>query len=179
MSDAMTSIRLPLSALCAVLLLAMAPSAQAQWKWRDADGRTQYSDRPPPPHVADKDILSRPSVAVPRPQPTPPAPGTTPAATGNAARAGVGASGASAPGRAASEASSRERIERERKAAEDKLAADTAAENCRQAQNQVRLLESGVRLSSTNERGERIPMDDTAKQEKMRQMQAMVTASCK
>ena len=32
----------------------------AQWKWRGANGQMQYSDLPPPPGVAEKDILQRP-----------------------------------------------------------------------------------------------------------------------
>src|SRR5690242_2612421 len=42
--------------LAAVLL----QPAQAQWKWRDKNGQTQYSDLPPPPNVPEQDILSRP-----------------------------------------------------------------------------------------------------------------------
>ena len=42
------------------LLLLMAGPALAQWKWRDAAGKVQYSDLPPPAGVAEKDILQRP-----------------------------------------------------------------------------------------------------------------------
>ncbi|HVL07616.1 MAG TPA: DUF4124 domain-containing protein, partial [Burkholderiaceae bacterium] len=41
-----------LPALFAVMGLALAPaSAEAQWKWRDAQGRLVYSDVPPPPSI--------------------------------------------------------------------------------------------------------------------------------
>ena len=47
--------------LCLLLLiLPLLALAQTQWKWRDAQGRVQYSDRPPPAGTADKDILARP-----------------------------------------------------------------------------------------------------------------------
>ena len=55
--------RRPLGVMCALALMALTSIAHAQWKWRDADGRTQYSDRPPPPSVAEKDILQRPASA--------------------------------------------------------------------------------------------------------------------
>ena len=38
-------------------LVALPTQAAMQWKWRDAQGQVQYSDRPPPPGVSDKDIL--------------------------------------------------------------------------------------------------------------------------
>ena len=43
-------------------LMPSSPAA-AQWKWRDAQGRVQYSDRPPPTTVPDRDILTRPAAA--------------------------------------------------------------------------------------------------------------------
>ncbi|WP_431265770.1 DUF4124 domain-containing protein [Roseateles chitinivorans] len=162
--------RRPLGVICALALMALTSIAHAQWKWRDADGRTQYSDRPPPPSVADKDILARPSNA-PRVSATP----------GQAASQGpsASASGASAPARAASEASSRDKLERERKAQEDKARTEAMAEDCRQAQNRMRLLESGVRLRSGTQTGESQPMTEQMRQDNVRQAQAVITASCK
>lgn len=162
--------RLTTGLLCALALLALTPSAQAQWKWRDADGRVQYSDRPPPPNVADKDILQKPSASS-RPMSSPPA--------GAAVSASAAASAASAPARAASEASSRDKIERERKAAEEKQRNEAMAENCRNAQNRMRVLESGVRLRSGTQTGESQPMTEQMRQDEVRQMQAVITANCK
>lgn len=161
----MTSKRLSLSMLCGLALLASIPVAQAQWKWRDADGRTQYSDRPPPPGVAEKDILSRPSNAARAPVAA--APGARPAAA------------ASAPAKPASGVSSRDKIEQERKAQEDKERDAANADNCREAKARRELLESGVRIREQNERGEPIPMDEAARAAQMKQVQAVITASCK
>lgn len=158
--------RRPLGVMCALALMALTSIAHAQWKWRDADGRTQYSDRPPPPSVAEKDILQRPTNAVR----VAPAPGVP---------ASAAASGASAPGRAASEPSSREKVERERKAQEDKARTEAMAENCRQAQNRQRMLESGVRLRSGTVGGESQPMTEQMRQDEIRQMQTVITANCK
>src|SRR4051812_13518484 len=47
--------------LVIVFGLAFALPATAQWKWRDKNGQTQYSDLPPPPAVPEQDILSRPN----------------------------------------------------------------------------------------------------------------------
>ena len=51
---------------CGALLSAL--PADAQWKWRDKDGRITVSDRPPPREVPEKDILSRPNTAAQRAQ---------------------------------------------------------------------------------------------------------------
>jgi len=158
--------RRPLGVMCALALMALTSIAHAQWKWRDADGRTQYSDRPPPPSVAEKDILQRPTNAVR----VAPAPGVP---------ASAAASGASAPGRAASEPSSREKVERERKAQEDKARTEAMAENCRQAQNRQRMLESGVRLRKGTAGGESQPMTEQMRQDEIRQMQTVIAANCK
>ena len=37
-----------LASFIALLLLSLASTAAAQWKWRDANGKVQYSDLPPP-----------------------------------------------------------------------------------------------------------------------------------
>jgi hypothetical protein len=166
--------RRPLGVICALALMALTSIAHAQWKWRDADGRTQYSDRPPPPSVAEKDILLRPANAARV------APSSGQAAAMAAAQgASQGASAASAPARPASEASSREKVERERKAQEEKARTDAMAENCRQAQNRQRVLESGVRLRSGTQGGESQPMTEQMRQEEIRNMQVVVTANCK
>lgn len=162
--------RRPLGLICALALMALTSIAHAQWKWRDADGRTQYSDRPPPPSVADKDILQRPSNAT-----------RAPPSAGQAAlqSASAAASAASAPARPASEASSRDKLERERKAQEDKARAEAMEENCRQAQNRQRVLESGVRLRSGTQNGESQPMTEQMRQEEIRSMQVVISANCK
>ena len=49
--------------LLAALLLCVALPAQAQWKWKDANGKVQYSDLPPPAGTPEKDILQRPASA--------------------------------------------------------------------------------------------------------------------
>ena len=53
-----TALVVPLA--LATLLMALSPTADAQWRWRDKNGQVNASDRPPPKDVPDKDILSRP-----------------------------------------------------------------------------------------------------------------------
>ncbi|MBB3193884.1 DUF4124 domain-containing protein [Roseateles terrae] len=163
----MTAKTLSLSLLCGVVLLSLAPAVQAQWKWRDAEGRVQYSDRPPPAHVAEKDILARPSSSAQR-RMTQPIP--------EAASAASAPASANAPAKAASDAA---KAAKDRKAAEDKQRAEMNAENCRNAQDQLKLLESGIRVRQTNDAGERVVLDDSARQAQIRQAQTVISVSCK
>ncbi len=166
----MTAKTLSLSLLCGVVLLSLAPAVQAQWKWRDAEGRVQYSDRPPPAHVAEKDILARPSSSAQRRMSQP-----IPAAASAASQP----ASATAAAKAASDAAKAEKAAKERKAAEDKQRAEMNAENCREAQDRVKLLESGVRVRQTNDSGERVVLDDAAKQAQIKQAQTVISVSCK
>ncbi len=168
----------------------------AQWMWRSADGRVNASDRPPPPGVAEKDIIKRPQADTRRQL----------SATGGdraAARAGgVAADAASAPplspagaasaaARAASapatplekEAQARKlAAEREKaaktKADEDRQAAARAS-NCRNARGALAAVESGTRLVRTNEKGEREVLDDRGRSEEQRRAQEAIASNCR
>jgi hypothetical protein len=156
-----------------VASLAASLPAQAQWKWRDRSGIIQYSDRPPPPDVAQKDIIERPArVTEPR----------AAAASAASAPAAVTAS-ASAPSGVDPELEARRRkAEQEdtakRRAEEAKLAAQRA-DNCQRAQGQLRALEDGVRLVRTNEKGEREVLDDKGRAEETARARAVIAADCR
>ncbi len=157
--------------------LAMASStAQAglQWKWRDASGAIQYSDRPPPAGTPEQNILNRPSVS---------------RAVVKAAEAASGASASAAAAQgAAPKASDPELEARRKKAEDDKLAKQKAeeekaakqrAENCQRARGYQRTLQDGIRLSRTNAKGEREILDDKARAEEMQRTQDALQTNCK
>ena len=88
------------------VLAGLMPSspAAAQWKWRDAQGRVQYSDRPPPTTVPDRDILTRPAAA------RTPGTGTVSGPPGTGASGPVpGSTGGAAPASAAASTPARAR----------------------------------------------------------------------
>lgn len=171
--------------LAAVLGLALAAPAQAQWKWRDKNGQTQYSDLPPPSAVPEQDILSRPNSARRRATTTPPAMAGS-AASGSTASA-------SAPLAAASSAlvpkTTDTELEAKRKKAEADQAAKTKAEeakvaaaradNCARAKAQMRTLDSGIRLARTNAKGEREFLDDKQRAEEAGHTREVISADCK
>lgn len=165
----------PLFAL--LLGLALAASAQAQWKWKDAKGNVQYSDMPPPAGTPEKDILQRPAVAV-RPITVVPAGQAASAAAAPAAKPA-----ASAPTKAEQEAAARQKQEQDREATkqkeEERRAAEARRENCGRAQASLRDLQSGIRITRTNEKGERIFMDDAQRQAEIERMRGIITSECR
>lgn len=160
----------------ALIGLALAASAHAQWKWKDAKGNTQYSDMPPPPSVPEKDILQRPPSAVraitvvPAGQP-PSAPVAAPKAA------------ASAPTKAEQEAAARQKQDQDKEAAkkqeEERRLAEQRRENCSRAQAHLRDLQSGIRITRTNEQGERVFMDDAQRQAEVERARSVITSECR
>ena len=161
--------------LIALIGLVLAASAQAQWKWRDAKGHVQYSDMPPPPGTPDKDILQRPQAATrsivitPAGQPASAASAPQPAA--------------SAPTKAEQDAAARQKQDQEkldaRRKEDERRAADVKRENCSRAQASMRDLQSGQRITRTNEQGERIFMDDAQRNAEIERVRQVMAESCR
>ncbi len=164
-------------ALVALLGLAMALPAAAQWKWRDTGGRVQYSDMPPPSGTSEQDILQRPAAAARRA-----------GSAGVPALVASAASGSAAPplvaGRASDPALEARRRQAEQELAakkqveEQKLAA-ARAENCARAKEAKRTVDSGVRITRTNAQGEREYLDDAARATEGRRAQQSINSDCR
>ena len=156
-----------------------AVTAVAQWQWVEKDGRKVFSDRSPPAEIQDKDILKRP-------------PGAVRTAVVTDATAAAAAKPASAPLLKASapklsgkdaelEAKKKKADDEEilkKKAEEDKLA-KAKAENCERAKSSLATLQSGVRMASTNAKGEREIYDDAKRQSETKRTQDIIDSSCK
>ncbi len=165
------SLTSPLAVLLIGLMLAGA--AQAQWKWRDADGRTQYSDRPPPFGTPDKDILSRP--AAPRAvQQSAQAAQSAASRSGAAAASQVGA--ASAAGKAAS-TPAEVAAEAQRKQDEQRRA-QMRADNCRRAREYASSLDGNPRISRLNAQGEREYLNDSQMQAERDHARSVMASDC-
>jgi len=155
---------------CSLVGSFFAVPAEAQWKWRDKAGQTQYSDLAPPPGTPEADILQRPNATAP----------VRPAAAPAAA-----ASGADVikPKTAEPELEAKRRqAEQEKadkaKAEEDKRTA-AKAENCNRAKDYLRTLQDGVRIARTNAAGEREILDDKARADETKRARDVITADCK
>jgi hypothetical protein len=163
-----------------ISLLAASASAQVIWKWRDADGRIQISDRAPPAEVPDKDILQRPTNL------RQPASSVAASAPGVGALSGVSAdSPASAPSGDAELEIKKRRLLAEQLAAKEAIAAVAAgkaraakAESCKRAQAQLKMLESGQRVARPNDKGEMQLLDDKGRAEEVRRVQGAANIAC-
>jgi hypothetical protein len=166
------SVRLILQATLAGSLAALSAPALAQWKWRDGDGRIQYSDRPPPPGTPARDVLSRPAAPSPSAARAPAA-ADAPASSASASEA--------APARAVEpELAARKRAAEaaERKAEEERLARERQA-SCTRARDYVRVLENGVPLARLNDKGERETVPAPERDAELRRAREIVASDCR
>ncbi len=167
--------------LATALALTLALPVSAQWKWRDKTGQTQYSDLPPPVGVAEQDILQRPVVGQRKAQaaaaPSAPASGAS-GASGTPAAAPLLAAKASEPELEAKRKKA-EQEEAAKKKAEETRQAAVRAEACTRAQGNLRTFDAGVRVSRTNDKGEREYLDDAARAAEARRARDIIATQCK
>lgn len=145
--------------------------AHAQWQWVDDTGRKVFSDTPPPANVPDKNVLRRPHA---RSAPVaPPASEAQPSATA--------APVAAVPRRDDQlEARKREaeQAEKAKEQAEQARIAKIRQENCDRATRARTTLASGIRVSTTNAKGEMEIMDDRARAAEMQRLDRIVAQDC-
>lgn len=161
--------------LSAGVVLCSPALASGQWKWRDANGSVQYSDRPPPQGTPESAILAKPRAGTARIA-TPPAEAASPASTGSRAGAVSGKAGENELD------AKRRKAEEEEKAklqAEEIKQAKERAENCERAKNYQRTLNEGIRISRTNAKGEREILDDKGRAEEIQRTQEAIRTNCK
>jgi Domain of unknown function (DUF4124) len=154
-------------ALAALLLLAYAGNASAQYSWIDERGMKQYSDRPPPASVPKSRVLKQPG-------------GATAAAPAEEAR--PSAAPAAAPSLAERNAEFRKRqaeqAEKEKKTAEEARIAADRSRNCERARDYQRTLESGVRIGTMGKDGERGFLSDEQRAREVQETRRAL-ADCK
>jgi hypothetical protein len=165
---------------------AFAFSAFAQWQWVDKDGRKVFSDRSPPPEINEKDILKRPSGSIRSSIATAP---SGPAAVSTASKPVNTASAAIAKDNAPRLTGKDAELEAKKKQTEDQEAAQkkaeeekvnkAKAENCERAKRAVAGLDSGLRISTTNAKGDREFMDDKTRAAETKRLKDTVASDCK
>ena len=163
-------------AIALALCVALPASAQ-MYKWVDANGKVQYSDKPPPSNIKTEKLRA--------PPPAPSAPAT--GATAGAAKAGTqkdkdaAKAGPNTP--AEQEQAFRKRQAesakaQEKQAQKDKDAGDRA-ENCKRAKAALANLELGGRQSRIDEKGERVFLDEQQITQETAKARQEVAAACK
>jgi hypothetical protein len=152
------------------MLLAALPAA-AQWKWKDARGQIVISDVPPPREIPDRDVLQKPELVIRK---------TVAQATPAASAPSVESA---AKPRVDPELEARKKkAEQEQtdkaKAEEDKVASQRA-ENCKRARAHMGSLDSGIRLTRVNEKGEREILDDKQRAEEVARTRQIIASDCR
>ena len=166
---------------CVLALTAV--TASAQWQWVEKDGRKIFSDRPPPAGIPDKDILKRPPAARSAAAQVTPTPGTE--AVAGAKPVAVPASKASAPklsGKDAELEAKKKKVDEDEvanKKAEEEKVAKAKSETCGRAKTGLTALQSGVRMSSVNAKGEPEIYDDAKRALETKRVQEVIDATCK
>jgi hypothetical protein len=146
----------PLACVAAGVLMLAFPAAATLYKWTDANGRVVYSDQPPPGKTEVKTLQGPPPPANP----------------------------AAAKELATKELEYKQRqldiAEASKKADKDRAVAKELTENCMQVKGSLDQLGSDqFALYRVNEKGERVPMDDTARRaERDRLVKWMKESKC-
>ena len=158
----------------AALLLAL--PAAAQWQWVDQDGRKVFSDRPPPTDIPDKNIIKRPakrSVNV-----APERAANEQASTPASAPASASSGPAGVDKELAARRKKAEDMEAEKRRLDKEKIERTRADNCARARQAKRDLEAGGRIARTNEKGERVILDDAARAADMQRANQIIASDC-
>ncbi len=157
------------------LLLVCSSAAIAQWQWIDGTGRKVFSDTPPPASIPDKNILKQPGTApAPRVASEEPASSPAVAAANTPAAPQIPARDTELEARK----KQAELAEEAKKKAEMERVAKARAETCERARKAKITMDSGVRLATTNAKGEREIMDDKARAAESQRMDAIIRSDC-
>lgn len=152
-------------------------AALAQWQWIDNAGRKVFSDQPPPSDIPAKNILRQPGQRAHAPIIT-----IEPAASAPVATAKAAASAPKLSGKDKELEEKRKQLEAaeaEKKKAEEEKFAQARAENCSRAKQYKSTLESGVRVTATDAKGERRFLDDAEKAAEIKRANEIIAGSCK
>lgn len=172
-TDAMKSIGIILIGLACTL-----PAlSHAQWQWIDKDGRKVFSDQSPPADIPAKNIVKQPGVK------------GQPVSADAWVAAASAASAPSKPAASAPKISGKDKeleerkkqaqtAEAEKKKAEEEKFTKAKADNCGRAKQAKSSYDSGMRIATTNAKGEREIVDDAARAVETKRLQGIIAADC-
>jgi hypothetical protein len=158
-------------ALFFALAMAFAAAALAQqFKWVDKNGKTQYGDTPP------AGVKATPLRGSSAPPPSAPAPEAKAAAKD----AKAAPKGPLTPAEQEAEFRKRQLEAQKAREKDEKTAQDQEARrtNCANAQEQVRVMESGQRVSRTDAKGERYYVEDDQRAAELAKARKAASAWC-
>jgi hypothetical protein len=163
--------------LIAALALACGVAHAQAYRWVDKDGKVRYSDVPPP------GVKATPLKPPPAPPATPPSAASKDPASKDSkdgkdskdAKKGPATPAEQEQAYKERQAKAREAREKEEK---ERAAAEVRKQNCASAQESLRTLEAGRRISSTNAKGETVFLDESQVQDRMNNARKAVADNC-
>lgn len=166
-----------LRTLIAALMGLAVITANAQWQWKDKDGRLVFSDRAPPPDIPEKSILKKPLLR----ERSAPQAASEPAAPGEGASAPAAVAGKDSGTDKSLEAKKKkaEAEEEAKRKAEEERNARMRAENCARARQAKAGLDAGGRMSRINDKGEREFFDDGMRASEGARLQSIIDQDCR
>ncbi|MFI0545395.1 MAG: DUF4124 domain-containing protein [Brachymonas sp.] len=164
-----------------------AGSAWAQWQWLDTDGRKIFSDKAPPSSIPESQILrgadGRPYVSLEKTKAKPAPEEKAPSYGFHEFKPEPVASPkpkAASPAVQKQATKTPKELEQEKKALAEKAAQEAQAKrqeqevkqaNCKNIRSNLATLDSGVRVATTNEKGERAVMGDPQRASERQRLQ--------
>lgn len=166
-SPLLTAWRRPLAA---GILLLVCSVASAQWVWKEGE-RKVFSDTAPPASVPEQNIIKRPGSggSVSRSAPVAPPASAEPSAAPQLPTVDK---------ELEARKKQTQQTEEAQKKVEDQRIAKARAEDCARAKQAKITLDSGVRLATTNAKGEREVMDDKARAAEARRLDEVARNNC-
>lgn len=169
------------AAACVVSL-----NAAAQWQWIDKDGRKVFSDRPPPSEITEENILKQPggrrakaaAAGASPPTASPPSAGASAPAPAPALKASAAPRPSGKDKELEKKKAQAEAEEAAKQQAEQERATSIRADNCARARRAKTTYESGQRIAQTNDKGERVIVDDATRTAEVKRLQSIIEANC-
>jgi hypothetical protein len=158
--------------------------SEAQWAWKDGNGRLVYSDRPPPSDIKPTQIVRQPSTQVL----ANPAPASGPVDEAGKPSDPKTSDPKSAPAPNAPKTIAerdmefrkrqQERADSEKKAAEEQTKSAAKTAECERARGYMKSLEDGVRISRTDASGNREFLDDAQRAAEVERTRKIIQGAC-
>lgn len=154
--------------------------SEAQWAWKDGNGRLVYSDRPPPSEIKPAQIVRQPSTQVL----ANPAPASGPVdEAGKPSDAKNSNPTPNAPKTIAERdmefrKRQQERADSDKKAAEEQTKSAAKTAECDRARGYMKSLEDGVRITRTDAAGNREFLDDAQRAAEVDRTRKIIQGAC-
>jgi hypothetical protein len=157
--------------------------SEAQWAWKDGNGRLVYSDRPPPSDIKAANIVRQPSTqALANPAPAS-GPLDDAGKPSDAKNSDAKTPAPNAPKTIAERdmefrKRQQERADSDKKAAEEQTKSAAKTAECERARGYMRSLEDGIRITKTDAAGNREFLDDAQRAAEVERTRKIIQSAC-